>query len=488
MWENLYNDNSKIKNFIELTQQAAGKILESVQKDDFIHIFSHLDADGISAAGIIGKMLARLDAKFRLRVTQWVDEKIIDGIITDKPGLVIFTDFGSNYLELLNKKVPNSKAVILDHHQFTNKIKNPNFVNVNPHIFNIPGATDVSGSGIAYFVAKAISKKNVDLSIIAVIGALGDMQDKNDSRTLFGLNSLIVNDAIKENLLKVKKDLMFFGRETRPIHRALASSTRPYLPGLTGEEGASAKFLRNLNIPLKENQKWRSLCDLTTEERKKLSNAIANYLLDMGLHFEIENLIGNIYLISEEKSHTPLRDAREFAVLLNSTGRMNRPSLGIAICMGDRASSLKEANQILEDYRKSINKYLCWVNEKPERMKEFENIYVIYGDNFINEKIIGTISSILVSSLQYLEKPLIAYANVEEENAAKFSARTTGFALQKGVNLGEIMKIAAETFGGKGGGHNIAAGAQVPINKIKDFVDLVNILVGKQLSGKEIGS
>ena len=50
------------------------------------------------------------------------------------------------------------------------------------------------------------------------------------------------------------------------------------------------------------------------------------------------------------------------------------------------------------------------------------------------------------------------------------------------------MKLAAETFEGKGGGHNIAAGAQVPINKIKAFVDLVNILVGKQLSGKEIGS
>jgi RecJ-like exonuclease len=488
VWEKLGNDNSKIENFFELTQQAADKILESVQIDDFIHVFSHLDADGISAAGIIGKMLVRLDAKFRLRVTQWVDEKIIDEIITDNPGLVIFADFGSNYLELLNEKVPNSKVVILDHHQFSNKIKNNNFINVNPHIFNIPGATDVSGSGIAYFVAKGISKKNVDLSIIAVVGALGDMQDKNDSRTLFGLNSFIVNDAIQENLLKVQKDLMFFGRETRPIHRALSSSTRPYLPGITGEEGASVKFLRNLKIPLKENQKWRSLCDLTTEERKKLSTEIANYLLDMGLHFEIENLIGNVYLLSKEESHTPLRDAREFAVLLNSTGRMNRPSLGIAICMGDRDSSLKEASHILEDYRKSINKYLCWINEDPERMKEFENIYVIYGDNFINEKIIGTISSILVSSLQYLEKPLIAYANVEEENAAKFSARTTGFALQKGVNLGEIMKLSAETFGGKGGGHNIAAGAQVPINKIKEFVDLVNILVGKQFSGKEIGS
>ena len=481
-------DQSILKNFIALSQQAAKIILETVKKDGFIHVFSHLDADGISAAGIIGKALYRLNAKFRLRITQWVDEKIIDEIIEDKPQLVIFTDFGSNYLELLNQKVPNSTVVILDHHQYSNDVKNANFVHVNPHIYGIPGATDVSGSGVAYFVAKNISPENVDLSPIAIVGALGDMQDKNELRSLGGLNSIIVEDALAANLIKVEKDLMFFGRETRPIHRALASSNRPYLPGITGEEGASAKFLKNLDINLKENERWRSLRDLEPEERKKLCSALADYLLSQGLHFEVENLIGSIYVLLKEEDWTPLRDAREFAVLLNSTGRMDRPSLGLAICMGDRDAALEEANKILEDYRKSINNYLCWVKEKPERMREFENIYVIYGDTFINEKIIGTISSILVSSLQNLEKPLIAYANVIEENAAKFSARTTGLALHKGINLGKIMQVASEKFEGKGGGHNIAAGAQVPIDQIENFINLVNDLAGKQLLGEEIGS
>lgn len=462
--------------------------MKTVQKDGFVHVFAHLDADGISSAGIIGKMLSRLDARFRLRVTQWVDEKIIEEIIADKPQLVIFADFGSSYLELLNEKVPESKVVILDHHQFLTEVKNDNFFNVNPHIFNIPGATDVSGAGVAYFIARAVNPRNVDLSSIAIVGALGDMQDKNTARTLCGLNSLIVEDALAANLIEVKKDLMFFGRETRPIHRALANSNRPYLPGITGDEGASVKFLKNLDISLKENQRWRSLRDLTQNEREKLSSALANYLLDLGLHSEIENLIGSIYVLSKEEPLTLLRDAREFAVLLNSTGRLDRPSLGLAICMGDRSSSLKEANQILENYRKTISKYLCWVKEKSERMKEFKNIYVIYGNNFINEKIIGTISSILVSSLQNLEKPLIAFANVEEEKVAKISARTTGFAIRKGINLGEIMREASEKFGGKGGGHNIAAGAQVPIKQIDNFISLVNTLVKKQLVDTKNGS
>jgi len=175
-------------------------------------------------------------------------------------------------------------------------------------------------------------------------------------------------------------------------------------------------------------------------------------------------------------------------VVLNSTGRLDKPSLGIAICMGDRNTALEEANKVLDDYRKSISTYLSWITEKPERMRELDHIYVIYGDTFINEKIIGTISSILVSGLANPEKPLIAFANMEEENAAKFSARTTAVALGKGINLGDVMHVASEKYGGKGGGHNVAAGAQVPIDQLENFIITVNELVKKQLKGGNLGS
>ena len=143
--------------------------METAKKDGLIIVFSHLDADGVAAAGIMGKMLYRLDARFRIRVMQWVDEKIIGEVISDKPQLVILTDFGSGYLDLLNEKIPNVKVVILDHHQINSKVVNPNFVQVNPHLFGIDGATDVSGSGVAYFAAKAVNATNVDLAPIALL-------------------------------------------------------------------------------------------------------------------------------------------------------------------------------------------------------------------------------------------------------------------------------------------------------------------------------
>ena len=99
-----------IEDFLASAATAANVIRETVKNDGFIHVFSHLDADGIAAAGVIGRALFRLDARFRIRITQWVDEKIIGEIVADKPELVIMTDFGSGYLDLLNQKIPKFKV------------------------------------------------------------------------------------------------------------------------------------------------------------------------------------------------------------------------------------------------------------------------------------------------------------------------------------------------------------------------------------------
>jgi len=480
-------DENQIAGFLETAAQAAKTILETVKQEGFIHVFSHLDADGVAAAGIVGKTLFRLDARFRIRITQWIDKRIVGEILSDKPQLIIFTDFGSGYIDVLNQNLADFKMVVLDHHQIVGE-ETANVTHVNPHLHGIDGARDISGAGAAYFMAKAIDKSNVDLAPIAVVGALGDLQDKYDQRRLGGLNEKIVEDATSAGLLTVEKDLIFFGRETRPIHKTLAATTNPFIPGISGEEDKSLAFLASLDIKPRHGEKWRALRDLSDDEKKRLCSALADYLLSKGLRYEVTNLIGYVYTLNHEESWTPLRDAREFAVLLNATGRMDRPSLGVSICMGDRGLALEEANKVLEEYRRTINKYLGWIMEKPERMKEFKNIYVVYGENFIDDKIIGAVSSILSSSLPNPEKPLIAYANVEQESLAKISARTIDTMTNKGINLGEVMQMAAEKCQGKGGGHNVAAGAQVPIDKIGDFIEIVDDLIGKQLKGEKIGS
>jgi single-stranded DNA-specific DHH superfamily exonuclease len=42
-------------------------------------------------------------------ISQWIDEKIVGEITSEKPQLIIFTDFGSGYIDLLNQKVADFK-------------------------------------------------------------------------------------------------------------------------------------------------------------------------------------------------------------------------------------------------------------------------------------------------------------------------------------------------------------------------------------------
>ena len=220
----------------------------------------------------------------------------------------------------------------------------------------------------------------------------------------------------------------------------------------------------------------------------KLSSALSDYLISRGFPSEAAlSLVGTVYSLTHEEPWTPLRDAREFTVLLNSTGRMDRAGLGVAICMGDRGKALDEAGRMLEEYRRSIAKYLSWVNEKPDRIEELDSIYVVKGGGFIDEKMISAVSTILSSSLPNPKKPLIAYSKVSGEDVVKVSARTLAMLTEKGLNLGEILRVAAEKCSGRGGGHDIAAGAQVPTKNLDSFIGLVDRLVKKQLEGIELG-
>ena len=471
----------QIDAFLASASNAAEIILKSVGEDETIHIVSHLDADGLSAAGIIGKSLLRLEGTFRLQIERWIDENLVNEIAAEKHPLTIFTDLGSGYLDLLNKKLSSNRVLILDHHQPTGEASST-FTQVNPHLHGIDGSRDLSGAGVTYFVAKAIDKKNVDLAPIAVVGALGDMQDKYEQRKLGGVNKMIVEDAVNGGYLKLETDLLFFGRETRPIHQALAYVTNPFIPGISGEEDKSLAFLASLGIKPKNKDKWRALRDLSEEEKKKLFSALADYLASKKFPSEVAlSLLGNVYTLTYEEPWTPLRDAREFTVLLNATGRLDKAGLGVAICMGDRGTALEQANEVLRGYRRTITKYLSWLTEKPDRIEELDNVYVVRGEGFIDDRVIGALSSILSASLPNREKPIIAYSKVSGEDMAKISARTVVLLTNRGLNLGDILRVAAEKYSGRGGGHNIAAGAHVPIKSVESFIKLVDKLVKKQL-------
>lgn len=449
--------------------KSAELVREQAKKGSQILVLSHYDTDGLASAGILGAALLRLDASTHIRAVEGLDEETLAQALTDTVDLVVLADLGSGMLELLNQKIRN-KALVLDHHQPVGQ-PDRKILQVNPHEFGFDGAREVSSAGIAYLVARAIDAENLDLSVLGVVGALGDMQDRGEKRSLHGLNSTIVEDGVKAGCLKLDTDLLLFGRETRPIHKALAYTSNPFLPGLSGQEDKCLALLTSAGIAVKEDERWRTLADLADNEKQNLLSAIIRTVASKGAAGKVAlNLIGTVYTLPKEERGIPTRDAREFSSLLNACGRMNRHGLAISICLGERGGPMDEGQTVLAEYRKTIAQYMTWVTESPDRVEELNAIYAVHGEEKIDPNMTGAISTILISSGTFDPMKAILVLARTREGELKMSARATEQLVISGVNLGKTLQDLTSKYGGSGGGHDVASGGKIPTNARKEFL------------------
>ena len=467
--------------FLEKAKQASEVIRKYLQADSVFTAISHNDADGLSSAGIIASVLARARARFKTRIVEELREDVIDEISLGKPDLVIFTDIGSGYSELVNSRLDAKEVVILDHHPPDGKA-GEKITQVNPHEFGIDGATKISAAGVAYLVARDVDEANMDLSALGIVGALGDMQDKNEGKTLAGLNELLVKDAVSSGSASVNSDLVVYGRETRPLFRALAYTTTPFLPNLSGREDNCLMLLTSAGIPIKEGDRFRTAADLSQEEKQKLLNTIITFLTSQGFPSNVVlDMVGTVYTFIHEPPGSPTRDAREFSALLNACGRTGNPSIGVSIGLGDRASALTEASEVVANYRKTLANYMEWLTKSPDAIQKFKIIWAVRGENQIQESMTGAFSSILSSAGNLTPDHAIIVVTKAKDGGIKLSARAPAKLLQRGMNLGAALNTTAKKYDGIGGGHNVAAGAHIKTEDPVPFLEELDQILLSQL-------
>jgi RecJ-like exonuclease len=152
---------------------------------------------------------------------------------------------------------------------------------------------------------------------------------------------------------------------------------------------------------------------------------------------------------------------------------MSKTGLGVTICLGNRASALDEALELLTKYKKTISELMEWVSSTPRRIERREKVYVINGSGVINELMLSTITSIVTSSgLLEDPKPIIAFTEAEG-GRIKVSGRLPDELKDSSINLGIIFQEASKRIGGIGGGHDVAAGAEFPKEQEEEFLRLV---------------
>jgi RecJ-like exonuclease len=466
--------------FFSSFNEAVSTFTKHIKNDSYIRLVTHNDADGLSSGGILAIVAHRKGARFKISSEKKLDDKLISQLEKENPDLIIFSDFGSGYLDIISESLKQD-IIILDHH-LSMDYKSENIIHINPMLHEIDGARDIAASGISYFLAIALDHNNIDLAYLGLIGALGDQQDKGKRKSLVGLNTIIESEAENNHLLEKQVGLIFYGYETRPLAKAIAYTTIPFIPRLSGNEGNCVAFLKEIGIEILDGKKLRAMADLSEEEKTRLFSALSNHMINSGCDSKaIHELIGTIYTFKLEEPNTPMRSGREYASLLNACGRMGKQGVGLSLVMGDRLGAINEAQETLENYRKIIGYSLDWV-QMNDKVEEMENIYVIRAEDKINDTVIGVVSGILLSQgILKKMKPIIATA-FSEENQLKISARGTEELVKKGLHMGLVMQNAAEKVEGGGGGHDVAAGAYVPINKEIDFLKEVDRLVAIALT------
>ena len=446
--------------------KKAVELSKILRKQDDILVVTHIDADGITAGAIAYRALERIGKEVEISFAKSLDEEIIEKI-RDKNKFVWFTDLGSGQISLLR----GINCIITDHHI----PEKPTGNQLNPHIFGYDGSLELSGATTTYLVARNLGL-NFDLSALAIVGAVGDLQDSANGR-LIGLNRFIVDEASKNGFIEVRRDIRFFGKQTRPVYKMLEYTFDPFLPGISGDERGAIEFLRSLGIPLKDGDLWRRWIDLTSEEKRRIVSEIVKLLVESNYPYElILKIVGETYLLREEEEGTELKDAMEFSTLLNATARYGEEEIGLKICLGERGKTFSRAKSLLANHRRNLCDGLRLVDEIG--IVELNNIQYFHAGKKILDTIVGIVAG-MSYSFANRNKPIVAFA--ENEDGVKVSVRATKRLVEMGVHLAKAIKIAAEKVGGKGGGHNIAAGATIPRGCEEEFLKILDEVIGKQI-------
>ncbi len=461
--------------------KIAAEAFKNIDKKDVIRLVSHLDADGISACSLMIKLLNFDNRKYSVSIVQQLNKAVLSQLALESHNCFIFTDIGSGVIGDIKELLQGKKVFVLDHHSVAQTKDFGEIIFVNPHTCGIDGGKEISGAGVVFRFACAVDKSMEDFAHIAIIGAIGDLQEQNGFSRL---NDEILKIAVEKNKINVSKGLRIFGSQTKPLHKALEYCTDPYIPGVSGSESGAIQFLYQIGIDPKNGPGWKKIVHLDEEDMKKLVTGIIMKRLNEA---NPDDVLGNVYILPHEEEESPTRDAKEFATLLNACGRLGRASFGIGACLGDKKIR-QQAIRSLADYKKEIVNAMNWYNEN----KYSDDIYWGSGFVLINAKdkvmstMIGTLASILSKSNVMTNNLFILSMAQALDGNTKVSLRTTN---NLNGNL-DLRKIVEEMIDGIGnsesGGHQNAAGAVIPTDKEEMFIGTAKEILGKYVMEEKV--
>jgi RecJ-like exonuclease len=441
-------------NGMECFENKFEKLKRAIEDAKDIRVLAHYDADGVSSAAIIFKVIK--NKKLHISFIKDLSRDNIKKFLDEKKDFYIFLDMGSSLISFLENKV---NGAVLDHHP--PEKDSENIIHINPYFCGISGSRDACGSTLAYLFSLYLDENNYILYPIFLTGLIGDKQNLGGYS---GLNKDLI-EKLREKNINTKITLRIQGKN---ILESLLYSTEPFIEGYTGRPDVLSSYLKSINIDPQAN------FDSLEEEKKiKITSWIALQLIKRRVERDIiESIVVenfdyngfNVFFLSD---------------LVDACARQEKQGLALAYLAGDKSRE-QEVLQAFIDHKKVL---IEEIYEAIRNKKDMQNLQYFYVSE---DSMAGAVSGTLM--MYYLDREKVTVALHEKDGEVRVSGRATRHLVSKGVNLGKSMGECAESLGGFGGGHDIAAGANIPKEKVNEFLNCLDLKLGEMINDTKIAS
>ena len=249
------------------------------------------------------------------------------------------------------------------------------------------------------------------------------------------------------------------------IYDAMYFSIDPYYVDLSGNKEEIENVLNKLNI-----EKNSRADEIDEEKKMRLQSFLLFKLIKAGCQ---KNIL-DIAIRKRYRSEMLGCELERFADLLDACGKNGHRSLGLSICLGD-SKSFEEAKNVEKEYKQKILSDLIALENNG--VHESEALRYFYSDD---SSLGGVVAGIAANYILDEKKPLFSLARKKDE--IHISSRGNQLLVKNGLDLGNALKKVTTEIGGYGGGHKIAAGATINIEKEKEFLEKIDYLISHQIT------
>src|SRR5579875_793997 len=437
-----YEFESKLENFTKFFDE------------DFLPflLVGHYDADGLISLSIIAKLLYIKKIPFIFRISEVLNANEIKESAFYK---IIIVDF--QITEEISKIGEEKRILVIDHHPIRGDAER--LMVIHPVVLGINDDVSSCSSTLSYLLARCIDDSFIELSPLAIAGALEDRLDREDKRGFRGINKIVLEEAEEVGLINKEEGLICYGDFSETLLDVLVHSFEPFFPNLFSSRESALEYLKGCDIandlldkPLNEIQK---------EQQAEIGKKLAKRMLKEGFRASIiEKIYGYNYSTS---MHSKYRNLRFIAKSIDFIARSMNYGEFIDVLFKDRLHHFS-FEKYFNEYINVIDKILLR-SMREKRKKEYKKLYFLSFEGKI-DRYVGSFANLLSSS--NINKPVIVIASEFGKDMYKLSLRSNN---SIDADLGSLASIISKKLNGSGGGHKHASGAIVPKENLNAFLE-----------------